>query len=150
MGSFDDFIRDLRRYEDKKILLKELRTEIRKPVSAIRKLIKATALAILPKSGGLNQWVAAIRITARMKFSGRSAGVSLVGGRRSESKAKSDIRAMNRGRLRAPSWGRKGRGDWHTQAVEPEFFTVPADNDKLWREAILAAVDKGLKVIRGG
>lgn len=149
MGSFDDFIRDLRKYEDKKVLLKELRTEIRKPVPAIRKAIKKHALAIMPKSGGLNQWIAAIRITARMKFSGRSAGITLVGGRRS-TKAKSDMRAINRGRLRAPSWGRRGRGDWHTQAVPPEFFTIPADNDKLWRAAILAALDKGLKVIRGG
>lgn len=149
MGSFDDFIRDLRKYEDKKILLKEFRTEIRKPIPAIRKAIKGVALAILPKRGGLNLWVAAIRITARMKFAGRSAGVKLIGGRRSTG-AQSDIRAVDRGRVRAPSWGRRSRGDWHTQVVQPEFFTVPADNDKAWRGAILAAVDKGLKVIRGG
>lgn len=148
MGSIDELIRDLRKFEGRKELVKELRTEIRKPVPAIRKSIKKRALDTLPKSGGLNVWVSKVKVTARVKLSGRSAGVSLKGSRKS-TKDKSDLRRLDAGRIRHPSWGRRGKNDWYTQTVEAGFFTEPSTEIDQWRNACIAAVDKALEVIRG-
>jgi hypothetical protein len=148
-SSLDALIRDLRTFEDRKEVVKQLRTEIRKPVPAVRKAIKARALDILPKAGGLGAWVSKTRMTVQIKLSGRSAGVRLKGGRNS-SGGRSDIRAIDRGRVRAPSWGHRGKGAWHTQEVKAGFFTEPTTETKPWRDACVRAVDQALEVIRRG
>lgn len=149
MGTLAELARDLRKFEGKKELTKQLRAEFRKPVPEVRKSIKARALSTLPKRGGLNVWVSKVRVTAQIKMSGRSAGVRLKGGRNS-SGGRTDVRAIDRGRVRAPSWGRRGRGAWHTQQVKPGFFTEPAAEAKPWRDACLKAIDNALEVIRRG
>jgi len=149
MGSIDDLVRDLRRFENRKTLLTHLRAEIRKPVPAVRKSIKARALAILPHRGGLNVWVSKVRITAVIKTAGRSAGVKLKGGR-SSTGGKSDMRRIDGGRVRAPSWGRRGPGSWHNQSVPSGFFTEPASEAREWRAAAVTAVDRALDTIRRG
>ena len=148
-NSLDALIRDLRTFEGKKVMVKELRKEIRRPVPKVRKAIKARALATMPRRGGLNRWVAAIRITARIKLSGRAAGVSLKGGRNSLG-ARSDMRRIDKGRVRAPSWGRRTRGNWHNTDVPAGFFTEPAADTDAWRDATIKAVDSALEVIRHG
>lgn len=148
-NSLDALIRDLRTFVDRKPVIKELRTEIRKPVPAVRKEIKARALETLPKGGGLAVWVSKVRMTVQIQLSGRSAGVRLKGGRNSAG-GRSDIRAIDRGRVRAPSWGHRGKGAWHTQTVKAGFFTEPTVSTPLWREACIRAVDKALDVIRRG
>jgi hypothetical protein len=149
VGSLDDLIRDLRRFEGRREVVKQLRKEIRKPLPAVRKAIRRRALDTLPAGGGLNVWVSKIGITAQIRVSGRSAGVKLRGGRNS-SGGRSDIRAIDRGRVRHPSWGRRGRGQWHTQAVAASFFTEPATAAREWRQACVAAVDNATAMIRRG
>ena len=148
-SSLDNLIRDLRKFDDRKEVVKQLRQEIRKPVPAVRKAIKARALETMPKAGGLNVWVSKTRMTVQIKLSGRAAGVRLKGGRNSTG-GRSDIRAIDRGRLRAPSWGHRGKGAWHTQEVKAGFFTEPTTATKPWRDACVQAVDKALDVIRRG
>lgn len=148
-NSLDALIADLKRFDGRKEVVKQLRAEIRKPVPVVRKAIRARALATLPKGGGLNKWVAATRISAQIKLSGRSAGVRLKGGRNSTG-GRSDIRSIDRGRLRAPTYGHRGRKAWHTQKVTPGFFTKPTTETDEWRKAALAAVDKALDTIRRG
>lgn len=148
-GSIDALVRDLRDFERRGEVVKQLRKEIRKPVPAVRKAIKARALSTMPSGGGLNVWVASTRITAAITVTRRMARVRLKGGRNSAG-GRSDMRAINRGRLRHPSWGRRGPGQWHTQAVAPEFFTKPAAEAKEWREAIDRAIDSALDTIRMG
>lgn len=138
-------VADLRRFEGRKVVLAELRREIRKPVPAVRKAIRVRAVATLPHRGGLGTWVSRSSITVQVKTSGRSAGVRLKGGRNSKG-GRSDIRAIDRGRLRARSW-RSGR--WHTQNVAPGFFTQPASAVDQWRDACVTAVDKALRSIHG-
>jgi hypothetical protein len=149
MGSLDDLIRDLRKFEGRREVVKQLRKEIRKPVPAVRRSIKQSALDTLPHRNGLNVWVSKTKVTAAIKLSGRSAGVKLKGGRNSLSK-RSDIRRIDKGKVRAPSWGRRGPAAWHTQTVRAGFFTEPASNSHEWRKAALKAVDEALNTLRRG
>ncbi len=147
--SIDDFVRELRGFNDRKVVLKELRAGIRKPFPAVRKAIRANALAVLPHRGGLAQWAAAARISLSVKTSGRSAGVVVKGGRNSKG-GRSDLNALDRGRLRHPSWGRRGKGQWHTQQVPQGFFTQPVTEAKEWHDAVDEAVDRAFDQIRRG
>lgn len=145
----DQFVRELRSFNDRKVILKELRVGIRRPFPAVRKSIKSRALDTLPKRGGLNRWAASTRITLMTRFSGRKAGVTVKGGRNSAG-GRSDIRALDRGRVRAPSWGRKHKGDWHTVLVPDGFFTEPVTEAKEWRDEIVSSVDRATQQIRRG
>ena len=147
-ASIDAFVRELKAFNGRKEILKQLRTEMRKPLPEVRRKIKARALTTLPRSGGLNRWAASTRITAKIAVTGRAVKVTVKGGRNSSGGA-SDIKALDRGRVRHPSWGRRGRGQWHIQRVSEGFFTVPVVESPEWRQACLAAVDRALETIRG-
>lgn len=146
--SIEQFARELRAFPERKELVKQLRTELRKPVPAVRRKIKRRALDTLPRTGGLNRWAASTRITAKVEIGARRVRVTLRGTRGSQ-RGQSDLRALDRGRIRHPSWGRRGAGQWHTQTVTPGFFTAPAVEFDEWRAACLAALDKALETIRG-
>lgn len=143
--SLRQLIRDLKKFEGRKEIVKALRKEIRKPVPGVRKAIRARALSTLPASGGLAAWVAKTRITVKIKLSGRAAGVTLVGGRNSRG-GRTDVNAIDRGRLRAPNWGNPARG-WHEQTVTDGFFTQPAGEADQWQAACVEAVDNALRKI---
>lgn len=148
--SIQEFARELRGFEDRKTVLKALRTAVRKPFPTVRARIKASALATLPKRGGLNAWVAAIKIGLSVRATAaRSAGVVVKGGRNSTG-ARSDVRAIDRGRVRAPSWGRRGVGSWHTVTVTPGFFTTPVVEAVEWHTEIDRAVDDAFATVRRG
>ena len=148
--SIRDFARELKGFEDRKVVLKALRGAIRKPFPSVRAKIRASAKAILPKGGGLNAWVAALRVNLAVKATtGRSAGVIVKGGRNSAG-SRSDVRAIDRGRVRAPSWGRRGPAAWHTQQVTPGFFTTPVIEATEWHEEIDRAVDTAFDTVRRG
>lgn len=149
MGTLDALIRDLRKFEGRKEVVKQLRKEIRKPIPAVRKAIKRAALDTLPHRGGLGVWVSKTKITAAIKLSGRSAGVKLKAGRNSAG-GRSDMKAINRGRVRAPSWGRRTRASWHTQTVPAGYFTDTAADASEWRAAAVSAVDNALQTIARG
>lgn len=148
MGSLARLVAELRSFDDRGEVVKQLRREIREPIPAVRAAIKARALRTLPRRGGLNRWAASTRITARVQLSGRRASVTLVGARRSV-RGESDVRALDRGRVRHPSWGRRTRGQWHTQLVPPAFFSGPAAEVDRWRDAAVRAVDRALATIGG-
>lgn len=152
MGSLDDLIRDLRRFEQRKEVTNALARKVREPVPAVRKKIRKRALEVLPTSGGFGKWVSKLSITARVKLQGRQAGIRLVGRRRGypDKQPKVDLRRIDQGRAAAPSWGRRGEGDWHFQQVTPGFFTETTVEADEWRKAALDAVDEALGVIRRG
>lgn len=148
MTTIDEFARELKAFDDRREVVKALRTSLRKPLPPVRKAIKGRALATLPRSGGLNAWVAATRVSAQLKTSGRAAGIRLRGSRKS-GKGKADLARLDAGTTRHPSWGRRGPGQWHTQSVTPGFFTNPATEVEQWRTAALDALDTALRTIRG-
>lgn len=140
----------LKGFDDRREVLKAMRKGLREPVGPIRKAIKARARADLPARGGLNRWVASTRVTAAIKIGARRIEMKLKGGRNSAG-GRSDIAAIDRGRVRAPSWGRKGAGQWHTQNVRAGFFTDPAAAAKPQiLDAVDDAVDQALDAIRKG
>lgn len=100
--------------------------------------IRARALSILPSGGGLNVWVAGLRLRSTVRLFGRRVRATIVGHRRSIGGA-SDIDAIDRGRVRHPSWGRRSPGDWHVQTVTPGFFSRSEDAP-VWA----AAAQRGL------
>lgn len=152
MDSLEKLIRDLRTFDRRREVTNQLAREVRKPVPEIRKKIRARALATLPASGGFGEWVSKLSVTASVKLQGRAAGVRLKGRRKGfpDRNPKVDLRAIDRGRTRHPSWGRRAEADWHVQRVSAGFFTLPGKDRRRWRKAILAAVDQARAVIRRG
>jgi len=141
VGDIHTLVRSLRGFSRNNEVTKAVRVELRKPVPMVRTRIKMAARGQLPHRGGLGAWVAAIKITALVQFSAKVVSIRMRGGRRSTG-AQSDIRAIDRGRVRAPSWGRRKRGDWHTQTVQPGFVSKTAEESPEWG----AAIDRGIAV----
>ena len=146
--SISALARHLRGFDADATVAKALRREIERGVPAVRALIKANALVVLPSSGGLNAWVAAGRITSRVVLSGRTVRVTLRMGRSNITGKASDFRAIDRGRVRHPSWGRRFAGQWHYQGVPPDFFTAPARDAGQWATSIDTAIDTALAALR--
>lgn len=142
-------IADLKYVEDKKPILKEFKKEVRKPVPAVRSAIRDRARSILPRAGGLGKWVARIRINVKFRLSGRRTGITLTGGQNSAG-GRSDTKAIDRGRVRAPTFGHRTKGSWHTQIVNSGFFTDPVEETDVWKGAAEEAVFKALEVLRHG
>ena len=147
--SFDELVRELKDFDRRREITKAAAAGFRRAVKPARKAIKAKAKDTLPSGGGLNIWVSKISILAQIRWSGRRAGVKLKGGRNSQGD-RSDIAAIDRGRVRAPSWGRRSKGNWHTTTVTAGFFTETAAELPDWRDDIDAEVDKALDQIRKG
>jgi hypothetical protein len=156
VGDIHVLVRSLRGFERGDVLLKAVREELRKPVPVVRARIKATAVSTLPHRGGLGAWVAQTKITAAVTLERKAVTIRLRGGRRSVSNLRggaeggqTDVRSIDRGRVRAPSWGRRYRGQWHTQTVEPGFFTKTASEAPEWAPAIDRAIVAATGQIHG-
>ncbi|HET8716668.1 MAG TPA: hypothetical protein VFM50_02870 [Nocardioidaceae bacterium] len=147
--SFDQLVRELAAFRNSRAVVNACARGIRKATKPARKAIKVAARETLPKSGGLNVWVSRISILAQVRLSGRKAGVKLKGGRNSLG-GRSDITAIDRGRVRAPSWGHRNANSWHTVTVKPGFFTDTAAALPDWRTEVDAEVDRALDTIRRG
>lgn len=137
-------------FEDRRAVTNAIRRAIREPVPDIRYRILTTALGTMPHRGGLNVWVASIKIKSSVVVKARQVGLKLRGGRTGATDKKSDIKRIDGGTVRAPSWGRRGRGQWHAQRVEPEFFTGSAAQAFPQVEAATtAAVEAAFKTLGG-
>lgn len=150
MGTIDDLVRDLRGFDANATVAKALRKQLQKSAQPVVTKVRAHARALLPAGGGLGEWVAATRFTTRVRLSGRTVALKIVGGRSSASGKKSDVNRIDQGKVRHPEWGRRGRGQWHTQAVPEGFFTDPVRDATEWPAAVDRAVDEALDVIRRG
>lgn len=146
--SAEQLARELRAFDGRRGIVKALRRSLTRESKPAVAATRAHALAILPKSGGLGAWVAAARIGWKISYAGRTAGVRLKGGRRSLTD-RSDLRAIDRGRVRRPSWGRRTRGNWHNQTVSPGWWTDPLSADTRWSGEAERQVDAVLDEIRG-
>jgi hypothetical protein len=148
--SVDQLVRELRGFDRRGEVIKSMKVGIRKPVPAVRKAIKARAKSTLPRRGGLGAWVAASRVNVEVKLTGRKrVGIRLKGGRNSKG-GRSDIAAIDRGRVRAPSWGHRTAASWHSQTVPAGFFTTPAGEATQWRDAVETEVDRAFDTLRRG
>jgi hypothetical protein len=126
-----------------------VRREIDKPLPIVRARVKASALGKLPKSGGLAAWAAAAHLTAQVTTSGETVTAHLKVHRTSLYRP-SDLRALDRGRVRHPSWGHRSSNAWHIQLVTPKVYSEPIAESPEWRRAITHGVDRALDVLRHG
>lgn len=139
---------ELKVFEDRREVVKAMRRSIRQPVPSIRDAIKAKAVAILPSRGGLGEWVAELDIKSAIAVSARMVRLKLRGTRQSL-RQPTDLKAIDRGRVRAPSWGRRKPPDWHLQMVPSGFFTdTAAEQADRVRDAITGAVDSAFDQLR--
>jgi len=88
--------------------------------------IRAEAIETLPKRGGLNEYVAAARISTTVKTGAETATVQIRGRRNQIRRGgkQVDLPAINRGRIRHPTYG---HGPWTTQSVAPGFWDTGAE-----------------------
>lgn len=154
---------------------KEVRQAFAKSVGHEAKVIppeiRASAIESLPAGGGLNVWVSKLGMRVRQSWSGRSPGITITGtldnkravrktssggrykARRSGTFGKvADVRAINRGRVMHPAWGRSkadGSGLFGPQMVRPGFWTRPLEGLVARRAAkrIKEAIDQAAKTI---
>lgn len=135
--------RDLKAAGDKdlrKELLKAGR-EIGKPIKAE---IAASALATLPRRGGLAAVIARARVRVSTRLSGRNVGVSIIG-----KLAGHDVKGIDEGLVRHPVYG---RGTWVAQRITPGYWTKVFDGPApdIARGKFLAAVDAVAAKLRSG
>lgn len=145
---------------------KDIRREFAKAAMSatkpVKQAIRDSALQTLPKSGGLNRWAAALGIKTRVALTGRNPGVFITGaldnkrhsrkvgsaGKRRKVRkaglfgAQADLRALNRGRVMHPAWGRGPLVG--PQMVRSGFWDRPLQGpiaDKARKEIITALQD---------
>lgn len=136
----------VRRLGSDRTIVNEMTKEIRKAGPILRAVIKKNAISFLPKRGGLNEWVASSKVRIAVRRGARSAGVNAVVGRNS-AKRRTDSKAIDRGRVRAPAWGR--RTSWHTQVVTPGFASKAVEDEGAteFRRLVVEAVDRAVEKV---
>lgn len=100
-----------------KQLRRDLLKAIRDATKPTREEVRQSALANLPKRGGLADQIAASKLSTRTRLSGRRVGVRI------EARNAHDIRSLDRGRLRHPLFG--NRDHWFQQFVLKGWFSSP-------------------------
>ena len=90
-----------------KALLLAMRRNLRAIAKPAAAAVKAEELRVLPKKGGLNEWVAGTPVGVRITAGPRTAGVRLVQSKKGRSKPH-DLLAMNEtGAIRHPVFGQR-------------------------------------------
>lgn len=136
----------LRHLGTDRTIINEAAKNIRKAAPGLRKAIRDSAQANLPKRGGLNRWVAAASILIKVLRTGRRAGVTLTVGRDS-AHGRTDIKRIDAGVTRHPLFGNRRR--WYPQPVTPGFATNVMNTeaaDQL-RAATEAALDTAIEQV---
>jgi hypothetical protein len=140
---------EVRRFGNGREIPNKMAKRIRRAVPPIRRAVKASAVATLPSGGGLGSWVARAGVRASVRRGGRSAGIALVSGRRSQG-GRSDLRRINEGRTRHPLWG--NRRHWYPQTVTPGYFDRAVEGDGLdaFRREVNDAIGDAVREVFGG
>lgn len=136
-------------------LLLRMKRNIRAAAVPAGKAVQAEERAVLPKRGGLNEWVASARVGTRILSGPRTAGVRLVQGRKG-SVSRASLRLMNeQGMVRHPNRGgyhfgverRAAAGGWSTTKVPQGFFERPLlAMEPEVRAAMIAVMDETARV----
>jgi len=134
-----------------------VRRNIRVATSPLAAAIRSSATEMLPKGGGLNNWVADSKISTTTSFAPKTAGVTIrmsnksaatqakrararAAGSRYAGSASHDLQHINRGLVRHPLFG--DRGHWYTTYVPKGFFDKPVNAS---RPAVAAACMAALR-----
>ena len=135
--------RDLRAAgEEGRGLRLELFAAIRTATEPARERVRESARATLPKTGGLNEWVAKSTIRTSSRLTGRLVGVRITGRRGNVT----NLWKINRGFSRHPLFG--NRDHWYENVDKPftaGFFSDPLEE---MRPAIMLGVIGALERTR--
>lgn len=123
-------------------LRKELMRGIQRSARPLRAAVKEAALRELPSGGGLNRFVADSKVSVRTR-SGRNAGIRLVG-----TKSGHDLKAIDRGKVRHPVFG---KSVWVDQSVDPGWWsqTLADHSDDIRAEIVNVLDDVARRLARG-
>lgn len=142
-----DLSRRIRAAEQNKTLARELRRDVRQAVRPLPAAIEREIPATMPSGYApvlSSSWGVRTQVTAT--------GVSLTGQAKGRRVGR-DVRALNRGSLRAPSWprGRRAGWRWHVQRIRSGFWSRPVDRalDDV-RRAAAQAIHRVARRIAGG
>ena len=130
-------------------IVRQVRREIDKPLPIIRAKVRLSARRKLPKGGGLAEWAAAAHLTAQVSVVGSTVTAHLKVHRTSLFRA-SDLRALDRGRVRHPAWGRRNSDAWSIQLVTPKVYTEPITEAREWPAAVELACERAAEVVEHG
>ena len=130
-------------------VVRQVRRELDGPLPIIRARVKASALSKLPHRGGLAAWAAAVKLTAEVSARGNTVTAAIKIHRYSM-RGESDLRALDRGRVRHPAWGRRSHDDWSIQMVTPKVYSEPITASPEWHIAVERACERAVGVIENG
>jgi hypothetical protein len=102
-------------------LRKELMRSAQRATKPVKREVPASARRYLPRQGGLGVWVAGAKLKTKTRTAGRNVGVVITGTAGRRMSPSSDLRAINRGRVRHPTYGHR---PWVNQQVRPGFWDV--------------------------
>lgn len=132
-----------------KELRRDLFAGVRRATVPITEAAKASARAVLPKRGGLNEVVASSKFGTRTRVTGNSVGVRIVAEKKKDGGKKSDLEAIDRGTLRHPVYGH--RKTWVLQNITPGWFSKPAQGAApMVRLQVVAVLDDVARRIERG
>lgn len=126
---------------DKRRWRAELRNGVRRAVRPTVRELKRSAVATLPRQGGLGRWVATSGIRIEQKTTGR---ITDIGVRIKAGNARKGVRSINDGTVWHNTYG---RGPYLRQSVTPGWFDKPLDGPtkQRLRKEVEKVVDDLLK-----
>lgn len=98
------------RTEGHGLVRRRMGTAIRTATRPAAESVQAAEKRVLPKAGGLNDLVGDIEVKTQILAGQKTAGVRVV-----QRSAGHDLKSLNRGRLRHPTWGHRDR--WVDQEI---------------------------------
>jgi hypothetical protein len=102
-----------------KELTKELRRNIRIAVAPVKVEIRNSLREGLPKRGGLAAFMGNASVGARVSTGGRNVGVRIVAAKKGH-----DLKKLDEGEIRHPTYGRK---PWVRQSVKEHLVSGPVE-----------------------
>jgi hypothetical protein len=103
-------------------LRRELLAAMRLAGKPMVEAAKTSARLNLPRAGGLNVWVAD---GAKIAVRNRVAATNTVGMRIVATEGGARLEDMDNGKVRHPTFGRRGKGEWFDEDIRPGWFTKP-------------------------
>jgi hypothetical protein len=148
VATVEQLARALSGYADRGQIIRDLAADLERVIPGVEDGIRARAVDTLPGAGGLGKWVAKLRLRSSIRLGSRRARVTIVGHRRAIG-GTADLGAIDRGRVRHPSWGRRGSNDWHVQLVTPGFMSK-SEEQRVWSATAQASVTRSFRRVTGG
>lgn len=122
-GQLADLAKRCKQVGDKEIT-KELYSGLNRAVKPVKDDIKRAMPDHLPDRYAA-ELARSLRVQTRRRTGRRNPALYIVGKAKTKRGAERDLASLNRGRLRHPLFGMRGRGHWFDQRVRPDWWDHP-------------------------